>query len=170
MEVIVEEDLKDSDQAVCGQCRDQLVRVEAFKKQYDELKASIKTVIQSSRLQQSSALRLRLRSPAALHTGLSPAPKRSRLPVRPASRKQLFPSSRPFQKLIDDLSAEPLVASPCVQHAIEFRSFRIPAPPSPSFDQQTSSPQYLVASPTTHFPETISSPAVADVHSPIQVS
>ena len=45
MEVIVEEDLKDSDQAVCGQCRDQLVRVEAFKKQYDELKASIKTVI-----------------------------------------------------------------------------------------------------------------------------
>ena len=40
------------------QCRDQLVRVEAFNKQYDELKASIKTVVQSSRLQQSSALRL----------------------------------------------------------------------------------------------------------------
>ena len=76
---------------VCRKCRYDLLRLEKLKKEYEEVKSQLKTQLRANRASQQLQRRqvLRLRSPSAESTAVSPAAKRTDRSVSTA-RKELF--------------------------------------------------------------------------------
>ena len=81
---------------VCRKCRYDLLRLEKLKKEYEEVKNQLKTQLRANRASQQLQRRqvLRLRSPSAESTGVSPAAKRTYPSVSTAG-KELFPTVDP---------------------------------------------------------------------------
>ena len=77
---------------VCRKYRYELLRLEKLKIEYEENKGNLKTQLRANRASQQLQRRqvLRLRSPSAESTGVSPAAKKTYRSVS-AGRKELFP-------------------------------------------------------------------------------
>ena len=79
---------------VCRKCRYELLRLEKFKKEYEEVKGNLKTQLRASQLPQRRQV-LRTGSPLAESTGVLTAAKRTYRSVSVA-RKELFSTVDPM--------------------------------------------------------------------------
>ena len=110
---------KNTPSTVCRKCRYKLLCIEKLKIKYEENKGNLKTQLRANRASQQLQRRqvLRLRSPSAESTGVSPAAKRTYRSVS-AGRKELFPMVDPYStaEIVEgSLSAS---AAQCTGHVI----------------------------------------------------
>ena len=127
---------------VCRKCRYDLLRLEKLK-EYEEVKSQLKTQLRANRATQQLQRRqvLRLRSPSAESTGVSPAAKRTYRSVSTA-RKELFPTVDPNPT---DVTAS--VTSIACEHS-RASIAQVPAP----LPQVGTPPRLLARSPVSRIP------------------
>ena len=124
-------------------CRYDLLCLEKLKEEYEEVKSQLKTQLRANRASQQLQRRqvLRLRSPSAESTGVSPAAKRTYRSVSTAS-KELFPTVDPNPTNVTG-SVTPI--------ACEHSSASIAQVPAP-LPQVGMPPRLLTMSPVSHIP------------------
>ena len=118
----LDEDLcENTASTVCSKCRYSLLHLEKLKREYDQLKGNLKTHLRrqttstqlSPRAQHAPVLRLH--SPSAQSTGISPAAKRAATSQSMAtSRKELFPLPTTDPCLPEVVTSVPPIARPRV--------------------------------------------------------
>ncbi len=184
VEDLLDEDLRENTaNSVCSKCRYALLHLEKLKRECDALKGNLKTQLRRHRASQQLRPQgqhgpvVRLRSPSAQSTGISPAAKRPAIhrPVSTTARKELFPLST-GQRLVETTASVASIV--CGQSGnAQFSLLPTPLPPNRSPIRLSNAtahpivatpPRLLTGSPVSRIPVANALPD-GDVLAPVKV-